>query len=185
MAAVGGNSSVIPAPTPNHLLFRLLPSLLVHLQVPRAHHCCTIRAKHMLPHPTVQNHPDSDCRRMFAPLAVMVLTLPVGFYEVMKSLIVHSQWPWAPCGWIRLLNNWDVDRKCIRQIDDEMKPVFGSAQQLEASSFNSNVQFTFATGETETRPSSTPYEIMRARQCLFVCLRVCVCVRTDARICIV
>lgn len=67
------------------------------------------------------------------PLTIMVLTLPPGFYEVMKSLIVHSQWPWAPREWIGLLNNWDVECKCAWQINDETKPVFGPASKDTAA----------------------------------------------------
>lgn len=91
-----------------HLIFRHLRSPPVHLQTPWTHHRLTVRAKHAPPQPAVQNHSDTDYRRTFARLTVMVLTLPPGFCEVMKSLIVHSQWPWAPRSWISLLNNWDV-----------------------------------------------------------------------------
>lgn len=92
MAAAGGNSNTIPAPTPNRTSSSdFCPVCLFTSKCPElitAAPSGPNTRSHIPLYKITLTLITGEC---FAPLAVMVLTLPLGFYEVMKTLIVHSQ----------------------------------------------------------------------------------------------
>lgn len=117
------SSSVVPALAPAHTL-----SAKTACSPLNASSSSWPSGPNAPPQPTVYNHSDTVCpfnRNGFDCASRLLWS-----YEV---LIVHSVWPWAPSGWTGLLNNWDVERKRVRQIDDEMNPIFGRASKDTAA----------------------------------------------------
>lgn len=155
-----------------HHIFRHLPSLPVHLETPQAHHCFTTRAKR-----ATTSHCTNSLWHWL--LENVCLANRNGFNSASRPFWSYGES--LVCvvlvtrGCICLLNNRDVECKCIWQIDDETKTSSGHCIQRHSSWMSYNLTQKYSSDlQRRNRADPATLLIMLGRP-VYVCAHASAC----------